>query len=258
MSAEAAERLIDRQLKIVATTAANRHSTLYRAAFAIGGALHVAGTPPERALNLLTSTAEGVGLPRPEALRTARDGLSKGAQEPLGLGRSRAFKPALAIPALPPDPGKRDLALDLWSRVNREDRHVAAHPYCQKKLVRHAFGAGRVEHKGRDLLCVPVKRDGVGELLAVQTIDADGQKRTYGRLEDAYLLLGDERDTRHPWIACEGWATAHGYVVANTVNRTPAPVLVCFGSRLEQVARTARETYGATVVCMPDGEDYGA
>ena len=262
---ERAARLINGQIERVATTAERRHAALYNAAKTVGGALHAAETSQERVLERLTTAAEGVGLPHAEAVRTARDGLERGVETPLDLGRARTHvgRGPLRVqpqPAPPHDAGQRAHALELWRLANvegrRDDEHVAAHPYCQDKLVRHAFGAGRITHKGRDLLCVPVKRDGVGDVVAVQIIAGDGQKRTYGRLEDAYLLLGDERDKRHPWIVCEGWATAHGFVVANTINRTPAPVLVAFGSRLETVASTARETYGASVVCMPDGAAF--
>lgn len=173
-------------------------------------------------------------------------------------------------PASKQDVGKRDYGRTLWAmaqdqaepwaNVTRLDTTVAAHSYCRRKSINRAFGAARLNERGRDLLVVPIKTHGTGELLAVQTIDPDGGKLTYGRMDDAggtpgYLLLGDERDTHHTWVVVEGWATA--WAVAGSLHRLrrPAPVLVAFGSsRMEKVAEGARTHYGARVKVLPEGE----
>lgn len=173
----------------------------------------------------------------------------------------------LSTPRPAPKPkhvGKREYAQKLWAsaqdqaepcaNVHRLDRTVAGHPYCRKKRITNAFGAARIRERGRDLLIVPIKVDGVGEVISVQTIAPWGFKLTYGAMDDAYLLLGDERDTTNIWVCVEGWATA--WAVSGSLHRLrrPAPVLVAFGSgRLECVAAAARAKYSARVKVLEEG-----
>lgn len=181
--------------------------------------------------------------------------------------RSAAQQPRVPTPTPAPKSkrvGKREYARKLWAsaqdpaepwaNVHRLDRTVAGHPYCRKKRITNAFGAARIRERGRDLLIVPIKVNGVGEVISVQTIAPWGFKLTYGAMDDAYLLLGDERDTTNIWVCVEGWATA--WAVSGSLHRLrrPAPVLVAFGSgRLECVAAAARAKYSARVKVLEEG-----
>lgn len=137
-------------------------------------------------------------------------------------------------------------ALQLWSAANRDDSVVAAHPYCQRKNIKHAFGAGRGVASGSligrdaDCILIPIKPNGIDDPVALQAINASGKKQTFGPMDGAFLVLGDERDLKSPWICCEGWATAHA--VRKAMRKSV--VLVSFGKgRLQKVATLAAEHF---------------
>jgi phage/plasmid primase-like uncharacterized protein len=137
-------------------------------------------------------------------------------------------------------------AVELWARTIREDKHVSAHPYAIRKRIGWAFGAGRAKASGRiigrdaDCIVVPIRKDGVGSLVAVQVVNTEGAKQTFGPMGDAYLLLGDERDRGCRWFVVEGWATAHA--IADHYRRVV--VAVSFGkSRLDLVAERIARVY---------------
>ena len=118
-----------------------------------------------------------------------------------------------------------------------------------KKGITHAFGAGRtlvtgsVVGKQEDCIVVPIREHGVGEVVAVQAINSDGRKQTFGTIGDGFLLLGDERNTSSIWHAVEGWAT--GCSVRKAKKCSVA--LISFGKgRLQKVADLAWELYRPT------------
>ena len=104
--------------------------------------------------------------------------------------------------------------LRLWSKAERDDRIVGAHPYALKKGIGWAAGAGRVMAYGSligqnaDCLIVPIKSNAVGELQGVQLINANGKKQTFGKVSGGCLVLGNTIDANIPWLVCEGWASA--------------------------------------------------
>ena len=124
--------------------------------------------------------------------------------------------------------------------------NVSQHPNAVLKGITHPFGAGRtlvtgsVVGKQADCIVVPIREHGTGEVIAVQAINAEGRKQTFGTIGDGYLLLGDERDLKAPWICCEGWATAHA---ARQAERQSV-VLISFGKgRQRKVAELAAAYY---------------
>lgn len=124
--------------------------------------------------------------------------------------------------------------------------NVSQHPYAVRKGITHPFGAGRgvasgsVVGQDADCLLIPIRPNGIDEPIAVQAINADGKKQTYGTIADGFLLLGDERDTSAAWFAVEGWATAHA--VRHALRHSV--VLISFGKgRLQKVAQLAADLY---------------
>lgn len=119
------------------------------------------------------------------------------------------------------------------------------HPYLTRKAVK-PHGA-RVDAAGR--LLVPV-RDG-GEILSLQTIAADGEKRFLpgGRVAGCYFAIGNPAGAAALAI-CEGLATG-----ASIHEATGLPVAVAFNAgNLQTVARAMREKFPALslILCADD------
>ena len=178
------------------------------------------------------------GLNHAQAVYWAADRLSGG------------FRPVAARPNIVPAPiSCNSYAAKLWASSDREDSYVRQHHYAVKKGITHAFGAGRtlvtgsVVGKQEDCIVVPIREHGVGEVVAVQAINSDGRKQTFGTIGDGFLLLGDERNTSSIWHAVEGWAT--GCSVRKAKKCSVA--LISFGKgRLQKVADLAWELYRPT------------
>lgn len=134
--------------------------------------------------------------------------------------------------------GRRADGLRMWSAAKRSDAAVASQLYAVRKGLKHAFGAGRLD----DLIVVPIRAHGAGDVIAVQTIKPEpGRlKLTYGSVwapdgSRGYLLLGNELDPQAPRYVAEGWATAIAIVF--TLLRGNAACAVSFGKGgLEAVA----------------------
>lgn len=137
-------------------------------------------------------------------------------------------------------------ATNIWSKAARSDNAVASHPYSLKKSVSHAFGAGRalvsgsLVGQGADCIVVPIRRNGTGEVIAVQCINEEGVKQTFGQMDGAFLIVGDESDKKAAWLVVEGWASAWG--IRSILRHSVA--VVSFGkSRMESVAKLAADLY---------------
>ena len=102
----------------------------------------------------------------------------------------------------------------LWLASSFDDAVVGSHPYCLKKGIAWAAGAGRGTASGsrigRDADCVivPIRTDGTGKLQGVQCINAEGVKQTFGAVTGGCLMIGNTHDTQIPWYVAEGWASA--------------------------------------------------
>ena len=172
----------------------------------------------------------------------------------LGMDTAQTLPAAPPAPRpAPPPPPKRDtqaLALAIWSRAEkaREDRLIAAHPYAKLKGTTHAAGAGLATVSGSVVgqqahcIVVPVRRHGIGEVVAVQVINGAGDKQTFGPSRAGYLLLGNDLDKSAPWFVAEGWASAVSAVFHH--NRGRACCAVTFGEgRLDAVAQLVAGHY---------------
>lgn len=136
-----------------------------------------------------------------------------------GWRRESHSKPVSPVPNPSPAPTepKRDTsayAAELWLAAEFSDNAVAGHPYAQRKGIRWAAGAargiasGRVIGQRQDCIIVPARDLSAGRVVAVQAINAKGQKQTFGSVKGHGLLLGNTLDKRIPWYVCEGWASA--------------------------------------------------
>lgn len=107
---------------------------------------------------------------------------------------------------------------DDWLSHPSTDETVASHPYAIAKGISHAGGAGRVVATGptigrnQDCIIVPIRERGVGEVQAVECINAQGKKCTFGPKAGGYLLLGNTLDKTIPWFVAEGWASAYSTI----------------------------------------------
>lgn len=105
-------------------------------------------------------------------------------------------------------------ARKLWLAADFSGHAVAAHPYALKKGIRWAAGAargtasGRIIGQGADCIIVPIRDFATGKVVAVQCINANGDKQTFGPVKGNGLLLGNTLDKRLPWYVAEGWASA--------------------------------------------------
>lgn len=92
--------------------------------------------------------------------------------------------------------------------------NVAAHPYAKTKGIGWQAGATRNKASGKligsnaDCIIVPVRDIQTGEVVAVQAINADGKKQTFGSIKGHGFLCGNDLDKALPWFVVEGWADA--------------------------------------------------
>lgn len=154
------------------------------------------------------------------------------------------LRPSERPPRAPLESRTLHLARELWTRADRADAAVAAHPYAIRKTIGHAAGAGRAIASGRvvgqnaDCIVVPLRTLG-GELVGVEIINAAGAKQTFGR--KGVLILGSDLDPTLPTFVVEGWATA-----VHTLNAYAWNACAVFAGgkgRLDQVARDLDRRY---------------
>jgi len=109
-------------------------------------------------------------------------------------------------------------AAEIWLKADCSDSAVAGHPYAIAKGISHAGGAGRAVVSGRvvgknaDCIVVPIRNIETGKVVAVQCINPDGKKQTFGPVSGNCLLLGNTLDLELPWFLSEGWASAFSMV----------------------------------------------
>jgi phage/plasmid primase-like uncharacterized protein len=126
--------------------------------------------------------------------------------------------PPTAPPRRPPEPPKpsatQPYALSLWAAVNRSDAAVAGHPYARAKRIDWHAGAGVARASGciigRDAYClvVPIRDIETRTVAAVQCINADGQKQTFGPVRGNAFIAGNVLYKGADWFVVEGWADA--------------------------------------------------
>jgi hypothetical protein len=107
---------------------------------------------------------------------------------------------------------------DNWLSQPSTDELIVAHPYVIAKGITHAGGAGvgnatgGIIGKNADCIIVPIREHGIGKVQAVECINSNGKKQTFGPKSGGYLLLGNALDKSVPWYVAEGWADAYSVV----------------------------------------------
>lgn len=105
-------------------------------------------------------------------------------------------------------------AKKLWLRANCSDSVVARHPYAIKKGIDWSAGAGRTAVSGRvvgknaDCIVIPIRSIATNNIVAVQAINADGNKQSFGPVSGNGIIIGNTLDKTSRWFVVEGWADA--------------------------------------------------
>ncbi len=118
-------------------------------------------------------------------------------------------------PRAAPTPLKQSTSIyarELWLKSNWED--VASHPYALDKGIGWHAGAARGEASGRvigknaDCIIVPIRDLTSDKVTAVQCINPDGAKQTFGSISGNGFICGNTLDRTLRWFVVEGWADA--------------------------------------------------
>jgi len=134
-----------------------------------------------------------------------------------------------------PAPAKTERDLSKYARAiwtASAPGNVDAHPYAVRKGIDSDYGAARGIASGKligqkaDCIIVPLRRWETvipidtcpGELVAVECINADGAKQTFGKRSGAYVVLGNPLDHSLPVRICEGFASAMSLFKAHRGN----------------------------------------
>lgn len=102
-------------------------------------------------------------------------------------------------------------AAEIWLRADFNT--VASHPYAIAKGIDWDAGAGRatvtgkVVGKNADCIVVPIRDLTTSKVRAVQCINVQGAKQTFGPVSGHGLVLGNTLDKSLYWCVVEGWAS---------------------------------------------------
>ncbi len=173
------------------------------------------------------------------------------------LAKEHGYRPDKQAPARPipekqpPQTPKRDTgvyAAEIWLRADCRDNSVASHPYAVKKSITHAGGAGRATVTGRvvgtsaDCIVIPIRDLRSNKVVAVQCVNATGEKQTFGKVSGNALLLGNTLDKDLNWFVAEGWASSYSMVFHHCHGN--ACCAAAFGkSNLGKVAKEIADVY---------------
>lgn len=177
-----------------------------------------------------------------------------------GWNRSAECKPVRIPKKRPPAPQKstRAYATRLWLASDWSTIHN--HPYAIAKGIDWHAGAGRgmasgkVIGKDADCIIVPVK-DMSGELTAVQCINADGAKQTFGTLSGSGFVTGNTLGKTIRWFVVEGWADAVSLVFHHYKGNACA-FAACGKSSMDGLAEVIAEAYAPDrIIILEDADD---
>ncbi len=102
--------------------------------------------------------------------------------------------------------------------------------------------SGRVVGQNVDCIVVPVRDLSTGKVVAVQCINATGEKQTFGPVSGNGLVLGNTLDKSLRWFIVEGWADAVSMVFHHYHGNAVA--FAAFGKGgMEKLAERVAEVY---------------
>jgi phage/plasmid primase-like uncharacterized protein len=149
----------------------------------------------------------------------------------------------------PPPRGHTGLyAARLWLASRFDDATVGTHPYAVRKGITWAAGAGRASASGRvighgaDCLVVPVRDLATGKVVAVQAINTQGAKQTFGHVSGHAFTCGNTLDRSIRWFVVEGWADAVSMVFHHFTGNAVALAAMGKGNT-QTVAERAAKIY---------------
>jgi len=179
----------------------------------------------------------------------------------LGLDDNKPL-PVYTAPKIIEFKPKSDYALSLWKRASEG---VSRHPYAVSKHIDWEAGAkrglasGSVVGKAADCIVVPVRDLYKDEVVAVQCINQQGKKQTFGALKGNGFVCGNTNDKTIPWFVVEGWADAISMVFHHYHGNAVAAA--AFGAYNVQMALAKRlnEVYDPKqiIVIKDSEENYG-
>ncbi len=156
---------------------------------------------------------------------------------------------------------KAVIARRLWN----EAMPLMDHPYIERKGIK-TFGVAKVQQagylKGDDgksltalsglCLLLPIKRD--GQIIALQAIQPDGERRFIGSPKGGSLVIGRLGKNSSRILICEGLATA-----ASVHEATSLPTVCAFtaGNLLDVAERLHRALPAADLVLCADRDTHG-
>ncbi len=132
--------------------------------------------------------------------------------------KSVAIAPAIRPAPKPIKSNTQKYAIKLHLASSKDNADIAQHPYSINKGIEWSAGAGRgiasgsIIGKNADCIIVPIRAIETGKVQAVQCINSEGRKQTFGPVKGGALLLGSTFDKSLTWYICEGWASAFSMV----------------------------------------------
>ncbi|MEJ1341049.1 MAG: PriCT-2 domain-containing protein [Candidatus Sedimenticola sp. (ex Thyasira tokunagai)] len=152
-------------------------------------------------------------------------------------------------PKVAPTPLKQSTGIyarELWLKSSWKS--VASHPYAIAKGIDWYAGAARGKASGRviglnaDCIVVPVRDLSTDRVVAVQAINSNGDKQTFGNLSGNAFICGNTLDLNIPWFVVEGWADAIS-LVFHHFRGNAAAFAACGKSMMPIVANQVAEVF---------------
>jgi putative DNA primase/helicase len=134
---------------------------------------------------------------------------------------------------------------------------VATHPYAIAKGINWAAGAGRVTASGRvigknaDCLTVPIRNLETNAVVAVQLINSDGAKQTFGAISGNGFICGNTLDRSLPHFVAEGWADIIS-LVFHISKGNAVGFAACGKGGMERLGARVEEFFGTEALLMED------
>lgn len=155
----------------------------------------------------------------------------------------------LPNPKPAPAPQKRNMGIygqELW--IKGDWRTVGSHPNAMAKGIDWAAGAargiasGRVIGQNADCIIVPARDLHTNRVAAVQCINPEGVKQTFGPISGHGFICGNTLNKSIRWFVVEGWADAVSMVFHHYAGNAVAFAAFGKGS-MDKLAEKVVEVY---------------
>ena len=157
-----------------------------------------------------------------------------------------------------PESSTRAYGLRLWFKAT--DKAVTEHTYARQKDItsgggaRRGLASGKVIGSGADCIIVPARNIETEAVMAVQCINPQGKKQTFGSVRGCGLLIGNTLDKHIPWYVAEGWASAWSMVFHHS--RGNAVCAAAFGKgNMERLAEIIAAHHAPDEITILEEQD---